>query len=84
MKLGDKIVSIGFRCPFCGGRMRVCDSRDVVVKDVQAIRRRRYCVDCEERIQTIEIPRSMYEDIVKLQSELEYVRARIRRIASSG
>lgn len=64
--------------------MRVCDSRDVVVKDVQAIRRRRYCVDCEERIQTIEIPRSMYEDIVKLQSELEYVRARIRRIASSG
>lgn len=48
------------RCPACGGRLGVVDSRDV--KSENAVRRRRQCLACASRVTTRETIEDADED----------------------
>lgn len=55
------------QCPYCGGyQLRTVDSRPY---DTQ-VRRRRECLSCTERFNTIEIPLTDYRDLKAKATEL--------------
>lgn len=43
------------KCPRCGGETGVKDSRPVTHFGKPSVRRRRYCTECNERFQTVEL-----------------------------
>ncbi len=66
---------IAFPCPNCGGHTEVKDSRPGAEKYGISIRRRRKCVDCGDKITTLERAKSELED-----PRIANVRALVREL----
>lgn len=74
----------GFRCPHCGGKTRVIDSRpsDTIGGDPTLLRRRT-CQDCEKRVTTYELLADDYKALFRETDRLKAFAKRIRKVASS-
>ena len=50
-------------CPDCGSKVKVTDSRYVEVLGFKTKRRRRHCLVCSKRFNTVELPESFVKDV---------------------
>jgi hypothetical protein len=58
-----------FGCPTCGGGTCVIDSRAITEPDI-GIRRRRFCVECQERFTTHELSIGSMERFLMIRRRL--------------
>lgn len=58
---GEWSLSRFLLCPVCGGKTEVTDSRS----DCESVRRKRKCMDCGYKFNTVEIDEDLYKKISK-------------------
>lgn len=64
------------KCPDCGSRTRVIDSRPADIRDRVRTRRRRECLNaqCRTRITTVEIELAEYDALIEARRTLRRVK----------
>lgn len=51
-------------CPECSSKnIKVCDSRSIELFGFKTKRRRRHCLDCNNRYNTVELPEIFVKDV---------------------
>lgn len=72
------------KCPVCGGRLQVIDSRKGEIENNTIVRRRK-CLDkkCEHRFSTIEIPKDMFDKLNPRDNRHARLITKIREVLSA-
>lgn len=65
------------KCPFCSSETKVIESRET--NDLNAVRRRRECKDCQNRFTTYERPETHLRVVKKDDKREEFDREKIKR-----